>query len=58
VPPGGLWQEVLNTDASAFGGSDMGNGGVVEPEPVACHGRASSVVLTLPPLAVVAFRKL
>jgi 1,4-alpha-glucan branching enzyme len=45
--------EVLNTDAREYGGSGMGNMGRVEIEDVPCHGHAQSVVLTLPPLAVV-----
>jgi 1,4-alpha-glucan branching enzyme len=44
--------EVLNTDAIDYGGSGKGNLGRVEAEPVSCHGFAQSVVLTLPPLAV------
>ncbi len=40
------WQEVLNTDAARYGGSDVHNPGPVTP-------RSSSVLLTLPPLATV-----
>jgi 1,4-alpha-glucan branching enzyme len=39
------------------GGSNLGNGGVVSSRPIPMHGRASSIAITLPPLAVVAFRK-
>ena len=39
-----------------FGGSNMGNGGLISTEPTPCHGRPLSLVLTLPPLAVIAFR--
>jgi 1,4-alpha-glucan branching enzyme len=52
VPQGGRWVELANSDAAAYGGSGAGNGGVVEAQPVASHGRAASVVLTLPPLSV------
>ena len=51
VPFGGTWREILNTDAAAFGGSDLGNLGAVEAEAVACHARPASLSLTLPPLA-------
>ena len=52
VPCGGHWHERLNTDATAYGGSGMGNGGGVRAEAIACHGEAWSVDLVLPPLAV------
>ena len=41
----------MNTDAGEYGGSGVGNGGLVHAEPVPCHGRPASVCLTLPPLA-------
>jgi 1,4-alpha-glucan branching enzyme len=50
VPEGGVWEEILNTDALVFGGSGQGNLGAVEAEPVAWHGRPFSLSLTLPPL--------
>jgi 1,4-alpha-glucan branching enzyme len=50
---GGFWQEVLNSDATNYGGSGYGNLGEVEATPVPCHGRLYSLNLTLPPLAVV-----
>jgi len=52
----GRWAEILNSDAELYGGSGQGNLGGVETDPVAAHGRAQSIVVTLPPLAVVAFR--
>ena len=52
VPCGGHWRERLNSDASVYGGSGMGNGGGVRAEAIACHGEAWSVSLVLPPLAV------
>ncbi len=51
VPRAGRWRERLNTDAVAYGGSGMGNLGVVEAEPLPWHGRPCSLLLTLPPLA-------
>jgi 1,4-alpha-glucan branching enzyme len=50
VPVDGMWAEILNTDAAAFGGSNHGNVGGVSANPVPSHGRAFSVNLTLPPL--------
>jgi 1,4-alpha-glucan branching enzyme len=40
----------LNTDAALYGGSGMGNAGVVATSPTQSHGEAQSLVLTLPPL--------
>ena len=51
MPSAGFWREVLNGDASVYGGSGMGNLGGVHAEPIALHGRAQSIALTLPPLA-------
>jgi 1,4-alpha-glucan branching enzyme len=51
VPRAGRWLERINTDSSLYGGSDMGNAGGVEAEPIPSHGHDHSVVLTLPPLA-------
>jgi 1,4-alpha-glucan branching enzyme len=55
VPVGGVWRELLNTDAVAFGGSGMGNLGEVTAEDHPCHARPSSLRLTLPPLAALYF---
>jgi 1,4-alpha-glucan branching enzyme len=52
VPREGFYRERLNTDAAAYGGSNAGNAGGIPSEPVAAQGHAHSVVLTLPPLAV------
>ena len=51
VPRPGPWRELLNSDAEIYGGSNMGNGGLVQPVPVQRHGEAQSLELTLPPLA-------
>jgi len=53
VPCGGTWREVLNTDATEFGGAGWGNFGGVEASPVRSHGRRHSLSLTLPPLSTV-----
>jgi 1,4-alpha-glucan branching enzyme len=56
VPHAGYWREVLNSDASMYGGSGMGNYGGVESHPVSAHGRYHAIRITLPPLAVVYFK--
>jgi 1,4-alpha-glucan branching enzyme len=55
-PRGGYWQEILNSDAGDYGGSNMGNLGGVETVPVPLHGRPYSLTITLPPLSVCFFR--
>jgi 1,4-alpha-glucan branching enzyme len=56
VPKLGRWREVLNTDAETYGGSNQGNAGLVEAMVQETHGRPGTLLLTLPPLAVVAFK--
>jgi 1,4-alpha-glucan branching enzyme len=56
VPRGGYWEEVLNSDAPAYGGSGQGNFGGVMAEPTAWHGQGHSLNLTLPPLGMVMFK--
>jgi 1,4-alpha-glucan branching enzyme len=55
VPAAGRWAERLNSDAAIYGGAGLGNLGGVETEPVAAHGHAQSIRVTLPPLAAVFF---
>jgi 1,4-alpha-glucan branching enzyme len=51
LPFAGRWREVLNTDASVFGGSGLGNLGAVDAIAHPSHGLPASAVLLLPPLA-------
>ncbi len=53
VPVSGDWDERLNTDASVYGGSNVGNSGRVQAEKTPCHGQPASLELTLPPLATI-----
>ncbi|MBB2966166.1 1,4-alpha-glucan branching protein GlgB [Leifsonia aquatica] len=50
LPFAGEWEELLNTDADAFGGSGVGNLGGVTAADEPWMGRPASAVLTLPPL--------
>jgi len=56
VPAAGWYEEILNSDSAWFGGSNTGNGGRVRAEAVPNHGHPASVVLTLPPLGVLALK--
>jgi 1,4-alpha-glucan branching enzyme len=55
VPYPGFYREIVNTDASLYGGSNLGNAGGVEAIESASHGEAYSLSLTLPPLATLIF---
>ena len=57
VPEEGFYEEILNTDSELFGGSNLGNGGIVSSRPIPKHNRPFSIAVTLPPLSVVLFRK-
>ena len=50
LPMAGEWNEVLNTDATNYGGSGVGNFGAVHATDQPWHGRPASAVLNLPPL--------
>ena len=50
VPGAGPYLEIVNSDSEAYGGSNVGNGGVVFTEPIASHGHQQSLRLSLPPL--------
>jgi 1,4-alpha-glucan branching enzyme len=51
VPHGDVWREVLNTDATEYGGSGMGNMGVVRAGGGPHRQFSRSLSLTLPPLS-------
>ncbi len=55
LPRAGRWTEILNTDATAYGGSGLGNAGAIIADPVGAHGQPASAALLLPPLAAVWF---
>ena len=53
----GFYEEVLNTDAETYGGSNVGNyGGRWSDEHWAWQGQPHSILLDLPPLSVIAFK--
>jgi 1,4-alpha-glucan branching enzyme len=56
VPYGGWWKELLNSDATVYGGSGMGNRGGLHAAALPWHGQPCSLLLTLPPLSVVFFK--
>ena len=53
LPRSCRWREAINTDSTFYGGSDAGNLGGIEPEPIPWHGQSYSAELALPPLAAI-----
>jgi 1,4-alpha-glucan branching enzyme len=53
LPRSCRWREAINTDSTFYGGSDLGNLGGVQPDPIPWHGQPVSAEVTLPPLAAV-----
>ncbi len=56
VPAPGHWAEVLNTDASLYGGGNRGNMGGCDSIAGEWDGMAQHIRVTLPPLSVLFFR--
>jgi 1,4-alpha-glucan branching enzyme len=54
----GWWEEIINTDAQTYGGSNVGNLGGQRAEPIAWQGKSHSLLLRLPPLAVVGLKRI
>ncbi|KAJ0344950.1 hypothetical protein COL154_013980 [Colletotrichum chrysophilum] len=50
LPHAGTWREIINTDATDYGGSGMGNGGKVEARR---EGEEAAATLLLPPLSTI-----
>ena len=57
MPGKGKWTEIFNSDAKAFWGSGVENSGQFTTEAVNWHGRDNSIIITVPPLAAVIFKK-
>ena len=52
LPTDAVYEEVLNTDADTYGGTNQGNMGEVKAEKIPWHGLDNSAMITLPPLGV------
>jgi len=57
VGEAGNYREILNSDAAVYGGSNVGNAGVVASSAVPVHGRQHSLELVLPPLSVLYMKR-
>lgn len=51
VPEDGQYKEILNSDSSYYGGSNVGNLGIINAESISHNFRPYSLNLTLPPLS-------
>ncbi len=56
VPEAGFYREIFNSDSEYYDGTNIGNAGGVQADPVPWNGRAYSLKLKLPPLAAVYFK--
>jgi 1,4-alpha-glucan branching enzyme len=56
APRGGVWKEILNSDATIYGGTGWGNLGEIRTIPISTHGRPRALNVTVPPLGCVYLR--
>lgn len=56
VPRDGHWREMLNSNATEYGGTGQGNLGGLQAEAVSHHGRPFSLTASLPPLSCLYFK--
>lgn len=57
LPSSGEWEELVNTDATAYAGSGVGNLGTIKANEEGHQGQPASARITVPPLATLWFRK-
>ncbi len=57
VPAAGSYTELLNSDSALYGGSNVGNGGGIQSDPIAAHGFDQSLQLMIPPLGCLLLKK-
>jgi 1,4-alpha-glucan branching enzyme len=53
VPRGGLYKEILNSDSTQYGGSNVGNFGAVSAEPISGDEHHYLITLNIPPLGTI-----
>ena len=56
VPRPGFYREILNTDSEYYAGTNLGNAGGVQAEPIPWNDRPYSIKVRLPGLAAVYFK--
>ncbi|MBP0120744.1 MAG: alpha amylase C-terminal domain-containing protein [Nitrospira sp.] len=58
VPTAGSYRALLNSDASAYGGSNLGNRGGLQSSAGPSHDLPHSLTVTLPPLSVLFLKRI
>ncbi len=53
----GCWREIVNSDATEYGGSGVGNLGMVEASEQPYHGRSCSLQVSVPPLGAIFLKR-
>jgi len=56
VPEEGTYEQVFNSDDKAYTGSDFATNTRWNTEAIACHGKAVSLCIQVPPLAAIALK--
>ena len=56
MPQGGVWQEILNSQATVYDGNNIGNGGSTTTQGVAYDGHPQSAVITIPQSGLLIFK--
>ncbi len=56
VPRGGWYYEIMNTDSTFYGGSNLGNYPGIQASDEGSHHRPHTIEVTIPPLAVVVLK--
>lgn len=56
--PEGRWELLLHTDEERFGGSNYEVIESITSEPIAAHNQKSSIVINLPPLATIHYKRI
>ena len=56
VPQSGKYEEILNSDSQFYGGSNIGNEGIIQTDDLPWMNLPHSINITLPPLACVIFK--
>lgn len=56
VPQSGAYEEIFNSDAEFYAGSNQGNGAGMHSEPIPWMNQQNSMLITLPPLAGIILR--
>ncbi|MEZ6083373.1 MAG: alpha amylase C-terminal domain-containing protein [Phycisphaerae bacterium] len=55
-PQAGVWREVFNSQASVYGGTGLGNGGMITTTSIIKDGYANSAFITVPKMSVIVFQ--